>query len=250
MTTADILTQVNAAKAYEDLPYPVKTTLEKLAAELTAKIRQEAAASRGVGSAVTVISRMLKDAGKSREALGYTWKDKAGRQLMTDGFRAYRLNDPYPLPDKPDNITAPDISSLFESTQRRENVPLETTDRNALKAYVTVEKANGTRAPLWDFGPGLPAVNAAYLIDMLTVFPDAKLFLAKNDPKCVQPIYATSERGDGLLLPVRIAAKEAEAQLAAAANEAAKATEPSPAKPREKTVSLSAFARIAAAMPA
>ena len=249
MTTADILTQVNAAKAYEDMPYAAKITLEKLAASLAGKIRQEAAASRGVASAVTAISRMLKAAGKSREALGYTWTDKAGRQLMTDGFRAYRLNDPMPLPEKPANMDAPDIASLFETTQRRENVPLESTDRNALKAFITVEKANGQRAPLWDFGPGLPAVNAQYLHDLLTVFPDAKLFAAKNDPKCVSPIYATSERGAALLLPIRMASKEAAAQPTAAPVEAAKPG--SAAKtPREKTVSLSAFARIAAAMTA
>ena len=83
------------------------------------------------------------------------------------------------------------------------------------------------------------------------MFPDAKLFAAKNDPKCVSPIYATSARGDALLLPLRVSAKEEAAERAAALREAIKAAECNPRNTqRENTLSLSAFARIAAAMPA
>ncbi len=100
-----ILARVNAILALSDEPTPTRCELQKLAANLAGYVRQEVAASRGVGDAAKTIQRMLNDMKKSdagRTALHYAWIDEEGRQCACDGFRAYRLNEPLPLEERPD----------------------------------------------------------------------------------------------------------------------------------------------------
>lgn len=51
MNAESTLARVNAILAMSDDPTPARTELEKLAADLAAQVRQQAAASRGVGNA-------------------------------------------------------------------------------------------------------------------------------------------------------------------------------------------------------
>ena len=52
-------------------------------------------------------------------------------------------------------------------------------------------------------------MNAAYLLDLLSVLPGAKLYASKADP-WFTPLYAESAKGDAVLLPVRTDEKTAE----------------------------------------
>lgn len=75
-----------------------------------------------------------------------------------------------------------------------------------------------------------------YLYELLTIYPDAKLFA---DPEStLHPVYAVSEFGDALLLPIRSAAKQKQ--------EAARKILRDAAQDRD-TVSLDQFATISAA---
>jgi hypothetical protein len=54
----------------------------------------------------------------------------------------------------------------------------------------------------YDFGYGLPMVNAKYLIDMIEALPDAQAYYNPEHALC-NPIYFDGGEDDGILLPVR-----------------------------------------------
>ncbi len=227
MTAETILTRVNGILAMSDDPTPTRTELEKLAADLAVDVRQQIAASRGVGNAAKTIQRMLNAQKKhdSRRALHYAWIDAKGRQCVCDGFRAYRLNEPLPLEPRPDDAgTGVDLDKVVPTiTGEYDALPLPAIAD--LKAHIALERAANGRGfcPLWDFGPARPVVNAPYLLDLMTVLPDAaEIFCLHGSRGLTSPLYVRSERGDAVLLPVRLTgapgevkARELETQLRA-----------------------------------
>ena len=96
------------------------------------------------------------------------------------------------------------------------------TDRGEVKAFIELQHAKHGRnhTPLWDMGCDLPSVNAAYLYEMLTIFPDAAIYANVDSP--YSPLYFVSTMGDGILLPVRTPIRRREptaAQIISAAIE-------------------------------
>lgn len=219
MNTQEILARVNDAMA----PYAVidnavdsrsynahyvasdmKTRLAALAADLEAQVRQEIAASKGVGSAVKAITAMLKTNLEHRPALAYPWIDAEGRQCVCDGYRAFRLRDHLPLGDRPEDAgKAIDLAQIFPaSLEGWKELTLPSVKE--LRSFIALERAKWTGRrkdfyAAWSFGDHEPSVNAQYLLDAATVFPGAKLFWNT----LVSPLVVTCEQGDGLLLPVR-----------------------------------------------
>ena len=225
MNTQDILARVRTAISLLDPDHSVcaKIELHKLADDLEAKIRLETASQRGSLDAVKTITRMLNDVKKSnRPALAYAWTDDQGRQCACDGFRAYRLKDALPLEARPEDAGKPiNLDNIFHAPVSDPELALELPTVGELKAHIAVETANAratlSRAerknftPIWDFGEGKPAVNAGFLLDMLAVMGnDAKAFADTLTGKmnALATVWFTSERGDALLLPMRIAEKK------------------------------------------
>ena len=103
MTTADILSRVISAA--QDAQGTTAAALQALREELTEQVRRETAAARGCGSAAATIRKMLKSCEKSgRPVLSYAWLDEQGRQVTLDGYRSYRLLEPLPLPELPEDL--------------------------------------------------------------------------------------------------------------------------------------------------
>lgn len=222
MKTETILTRVNEILALSDDPTPVRCELKALADALADQVRMEYAASHGVGNAARTIRAMLNAEKKNgcRRSLQYAWIDSQGRQCVCDGFRAFRLADPLPLEERPadagdpvnlDKVT-PDVSRNYAA------IPLPSAKE--VKAFIAVERAAKGRkhVPVWDFGEGKPDVNAAFLVDLMTVLPDATEIYYSTAPKGIfSPLYARSERGDAILLPVYNQSKAAKCETAQAA---------------------------------
>ena len=165
-----------------------------------------------VANAVRMIAAMLKGNAKrsNREALNYTWimeQNGIKLQCATDGFRAFRfVKHLDKLPTMPDDVQPINLQILFDQNMPRCKMPVPYIDRADVKAFIELQYAESGKTPEWDLGPGLPAVNAVYLYELLTIYPDAKLFA---DPEStLHPVYAVSEFGDALLLPIRSAAKQ------------------------------------------
>lgn len=207
MTTAEIYNRLAELKAAKVLDASTRAALDVLTFGIFQDLRHVPAASSK--NAAAIISRMLKSA--NREALQSTWTDESGRQCACDGFRAYRLKEALPLPVAPENAAPINLPAIFDPILRRKNIPIPHTERGDVKAYIEIQRAEHGRhyTPEWSFGPGLPTVNAVYLFELLSVFPDAVLYTEEDNE--ISPLYAVSECGDGLLLPLRKAKKTATA---------------------------------------
>ena len=179
--------------------------LVNLCAHLRDDMASAANKAVGKGNVEKVMLSVIKSAEQTgRESLyGAFMQD--GKQCVCDGYRAIRLNEPINLPEppQPGGIV---MSRIFAKGER-DYQPLELPTLGEVKTFNKIKRAElkalyGAKAskhPVnWDFGEGKPLVNAAYLADMLTVFPDAKAEHAGE----THPIFFEDELGDGLLLAV------------------------------------------------
>ena len=211
MKTEIILARVNEVLALNDDFVTVRCKLESLSADLAEQVRTEYAASRGEANAAKTISALLKavrkDCGKT--ALHYAWIDGKGRQCVCDGYRAFRLHEALPLEERPADAGDPINLDKVVPDIRKGYAAAALPGAKEVKAFIALERAAKGRkvSPVWDFGKDKPAVNAAYLVDLLNVLPDATEIYYGGP---FAPLYAKSERGDAVLLPVRSEAKNAE----------------------------------------
>lgn len=241
MNTQDILTRVcdamapfSAIKEAEDsrsysaesVAHDMHERLNALRADLEAQLRLEIAASKGSVSATRTLAKLLDRCKKDspRVSLHYAWQDASGRQCICDGYRAFRLNEPLPLEPRPADAGDPlNLDAIMPKQIGSGYAAIPLPSAKEIRAHIAVEKARrglkrGQDA-VWDFGPGKPAVNASYLLDLVNVFPDAtEIFCQQN---ALSPLYVRCERGDAVLLPIKTARAVAEAAAArdAEANE-------------------------------
>ena len=215
MNNQDILTRViDAIRPFEAIekandsrdvnPWSVAGEMhERLVAlrdDLSAQIRMDIARNAGSGNAARIIKAFLKAAKKDpRESLRYPWIDGDGRECYCDGFRAFHLNNPLRLVDRPANAGEPiDLARIYpDSLDGWKELPMPTIAE--IKTHIALIKANGGKL-IWRFGPGKPSVNARYLLDAATVFPDAERLYWN---RLVTPMVIRGRDGDGLILPVR-----------------------------------------------
>lgn len=97
---------------------------------------------------------------------------------------------------------------MLADARNHATAPLETPSQGELKSYIKITKAENKakygksanrQCVLWDFGEDRPAVNAAYLLDILTAFPDAAITCSTM----MAPLYFSHADGEAILLPVR-----------------------------------------------
>lgn len=224
-TTADLLTLVHdirAAYSAAQLAPAAAVALDALQKELTARIHAEAARTAGTGSAARAVAAMLRPMERSRRALAYPWTDADGKQCTCDGYRAFRLAQPLPLPERPEDAGEPiDLGKIFPTAARVASAykPVELPALADVKAFIQIHRAenkNKRDVPVWDFGEGLPAVNARYLADLITVMgAGCTLYACTDRNGLFSVMYASSERGDAVLLPIRTPEKAEQSERAA-----------------------------------
>lgn len=213
MTQAEIYTRLHTLKERSDLDADTRVELDMLTLAIYDDLRRVPNASNRAAAAC--IGHMLKGANaRANKALAYTWTDKNGLQCACDGYRAYRLRKALPLPVLPNDLKPLDLERVFDPVIKRRSIRLAYVDRGELNAYIELQRAEHGRkhAPVWEFGDGLPTVNAMYLFELLTVLPDAVLMVDPENP--LSPVYAASDLGDAVLLPIRSAKKQALAPAA------------------------------------
>lgn len=187
--------------------------LNYLKTEAENEIRHAAAKASGNGNRQKAAERVIKNAITEQphaEKLHGAWISK-GKQCICDGFRVFRLPDALPLPEIPQNVKTMDADGIVNPARLNEGAMLDVPDAATLRAYIKEEKARkkairDRSGILWDFGDGLPAVNAQYLLDALEILPGAVFFPSTRRP-LLDAIYISSAYGDGVLLPVRVPAK-------------------------------------------
>ena len=177
--------------------------------DLERDINAEECRAAGRLSPLKAAQRVLKAAQDNpREMLHGAWIAD-GLQCLCDGYRAFRLVDHLPgLPSIPGGVEPFNVAGCIDPA-RFFSRPLELPDVAALKVWVKSEKARRkgegikTAGPVcWDFGEGLPYVNAQYLIDALELLPGCRCKISASRPE-LGGLYLESPAGDGLVLPCR-----------------------------------------------
>ena len=164
-------------------------------------------------TAARLINSMFRANKKdNREFMHHAYFDKQGRQCALDGYRAYRLKKPVAgVPDM-DAFQGIDLEKIIPSAATlADYFTLELpalADVKTMLAEDNAAKRNKEEATFaFTFGTDpdgrpLPAVNLAYLADMLQMFPDAVARCNAKNP--FSPVIFTSPDGDGVLCPVRL----------------------------------------------
>jgi len=190
------------AKASSGVP-----ALITLCAALRDDMRREANKANGKANIEKAMISIIKNAPEhQRQLQGAFVQD--GKQYACDGHRAIRLNAPIDLPAPPVPCTT-DFNRLFADARHNATTPLNTPTIGELKTYIKITKAENKakygkyadrQCILWDFGEGRPTVNAVYLLDILTAFPDATITYST----LTAPLYFSHADGEAILLPVRV----------------------------------------------
>jgi hypothetical protein len=181
---------------------------------------KETAKKTGRTQTLAAVKRILKGGQKStQETLHYSdnWN---GLQLVCDGYRVIGLNTPLAnLPERPAHVTPMQWEKLMTKPSETQHLTLP--DPAELKAWITRQKEawkashNGSTRAMpdlhYDFGTDKPAVNAAFLLDMLEALPGCQAEYTGT----LTAIHFTAETGIGLLMPVRPAKERKETDLAA-----------------------------------
>lgn len=156
------------------------------------------------GSAYSAAKRIIKSVPDGRKDLKGVWTDRQGRQCMCNHAMAVRLIKPL---DGFETVEGMDLDKVYPSDTMIEcELPLPTPGELKMNKKKLVGSSRGRYG--YDFGDGLPMVDAAFLKDIMDILPDAKAY-ATNNPwqgeKRVEisGILFHSEAGDALLLPVR-----------------------------------------------
>ena len=147
------------------------------------------------------------------------WIDEEGKQCVCDGHRGFRLNSLMELTAAPElsadgsRFNLAQIIAPLRKNTLRLTLPTVAEVRSQIKTdraeWAAKRHGKGeTFKASYDFGPGLPSVDANYLIDFLQLFPDGEAFTSEQKPY-ITPIYFRSADGEGILCPVRKPAKAA-----------------------------------------
>ena len=171
----------------------------------------EEAASRICDAAVRLNSHRPTEQG--------FWIDEEGKQCVCDGYRGFRLNSPMELTAAPELSADGDRFNLAQiiAPLRKNALRLTLPTVAEVRAQIKTDRAEWAAKrrrkdeifkARYDFGPGLPSVDANYLIDFLQLFPDGEAFTSEQKPY-ITPIYFRSAGGEGILCPIRKPAEAA-----------------------------------------
>lgn len=151
------------------------------------------------GSAYSAAKKLASYIPESRPGCR-AWIDGEGRQCFCANAFAVRLNTPLEgLPEIPEKVEPVNYASLF-APQALPSRDLPLPALGDLKICMAAQnKPPKGRAKTYDFGDGLPFVDAEILKNLLTLLPGAT---ARND-KEIGCIYLSAEAGDAIFLPIR-----------------------------------------------
>lgn len=174
-------------------------------AQLLHMAKLEIAGKKASPSLVRGVTNIYKSAASMNRAhLSGAWIDSEGRQCLCDGYRGIRLHSPVesippakggldlnkimqPCLNYTQTLALPSVSEL------RTSIALDKNSRS---------KKDRDRLPLrYDFGDGLPSVNANYLYDFLNIFDDCTQALWSGNLN--SPLYFRGKAGEGIVLPVK-----------------------------------------------
>ena len=180
--------------------------LINLCLSLQDDIRQKANKAAGKGNIEKGMQAVIKSASKANISgmAGYFLSN--GLPTVCDGFRLIRSKVQFDIGEPVQGI---DAQKILDGNARDAGTELELPSLGELKSYIKLQKLeNSSRSKsdrakgiTYDFGEEKPKLNAEYLLDMLTAFPDARAYYDSQSTN-LSPVYFNSETGEGIVLPV------------------------------------------------
>ena len=199
--------------AHIDIDCSLPIQLANLVLDLQNDLRTEEAKKSGKNKALAAAKRILKHSAKysPKEVTHYAQEYDDGTQCVMDGYHAVKFAAKNKLPLEPMPESIRKCNNLFpidECIPRNNNYEVELPSISDLKSYIKIKKAenkviksfNSRTAVAYDFGEGLPLVNAEYLLDIMECLPEAKAYL-NGDYKDKRAIYFTDGENEGVLMP-------------------------------------------------
>ena len=172
--------------------------ISNLYLELKDEITRTEAKATGNTKRLQAAKRILKKGGESRTAFEFAYI-KDGKQYLTDGYRLAVLKNHLPLPPVPKDEMYFDVSAFDRMINIDNYKIIDTPDINKLQAYIKIQKANGIKHIVYSFGEEFTTVDANYLLDMITIIPNAEIHFTSK----YNALILVSDNGDvGLLMPV------------------------------------------------
>lgn len=172
--------------------------ISNLYIELCDEISKTEAKTTGNTKRLQAAKRILKKGGESRAAFEFALI-KNGKQYFTDGFRLAVLKSPLPLPELPNDEMYPDVAHFDRMVDINNYKIVDTPNINDLQAYIKIQKANKVKYINYSFGEEFTTVSAPFLLDMLTIIPNAEIrFTGRKNA-----LILVNNSGDvGLLMPI------------------------------------------------
>lgn len=183
--------------------------LHGLTETLQAEIRKTANAKTGKGQAEKIALKILKYRQKDDDYPALAKAKKTDTfTYVTDGYRLIRFKNDY-APDLPlteeKSYPVDGLRKICENASTNANTAVLPT-LNELQTFIKLEKskritpADKKEIIIYNLTDSI-AVNAEYLLDILTVLPDAT---CKTPKYAYHTIYFTGKIGDACLCPLRI----------------------------------------------
>lgn len=199
--------------AHIDIDYSLPIQLANLVLDLQNDLRTEEAKKSGKNKALAAAKRILKHSAKysPKEVTHYAQEYDDGTQCVMDGYHAVKFaaKNKLPLEPMPESIRkSNDLFPIDGCIPRNNNYEVELPSISDLKSHIKISKAenkavkysSGRTGVMYDFGDGLPLVNAEYLLDIMECLPEAKAYLNGNC-KDKRAIYFTDGENEGVLMP-------------------------------------------------
>lgn len=197
---------------YDKDSLEIGVQLSALVVDLRAALTVEEERKRGRATPFAAVKRICKrtvERNSRRPSTQGAWIDKDGKQCLCDGMTGVRLNSAFDLTEAPE----PECGDRFDlgaviRPVRLNSVALKSPSAE-LRAKIKSDRAEYKASnrskyesfvPTYDFGEGLPLVNAEYLLDMIELFPDCEIYAHENP---YSPIYFKSTAGEAVLCPIR-----------------------------------------------
>ena len=187
--------------------------LSALVIDLRETIATEEECNRGRSAPYAAAKRICKrtvDRNGHRPSTQGAWIDADGKQCLCDGMTGVRLNSPFKLTVAPEPECGDrfDLDAVIRPSQKN-SIALNRPAAAELRAKIKADRAEykaqrrskyETFISKYDFGGGLPLVNAEYLLDIIELFPDCEIYAHENP---LSPIYFKSASGEAVLCPIR-----------------------------------------------
>ena len=168
------------------------------ALEIYVMAKDELGKSKG-GTTYNAVKRFLKGVPDARENLNGVWTDGEGRQCMCDSYHAIRLKNHV---EGFKEARGMDLDKIFPSAGWEYNYNVELPLPTPGEVKINKKKLTSSRYG-YDFGDGMPMVDADYLKNIMDCLPNAKAYTREGMELTGIIYFKDNEKGDAVLCPVR-----------------------------------------------